>query len=256
MFRQGIGEPAQEGNLLSYTITDLIVELQTFLGELSARALKDRLAAETLYVFARIACEDLWEICVRKPDVIAPAARKKMVFPCAWPLLRKHQEKVRSIIKSLRVGENAIFRLHGRKQFDPDKPVNRIVIQWVERISHMQAWIRSEQNRQRELAALTGSAPDIPQARGSFLKLKRLSTANADKWAKVIWQGIVIASHGHPETDGELREKGKFRAGHTYTRQEGEGVSRTEEANIRDGIRQRVVKAVHDLAAAASAKRV
>lgn len=207
--RPTIGEPAKDGELFAYSIKILLLELQTYLGELSARSLRDPEAAKSLWTFANTVCRDLWEVCERKPDVIRHFAAKRMFFPINWPLLKEDQKQIFEKIKSLGIGTDGIYRLPAGKQFDPKKPVNKLVLFHVDRILKLQYEMQSEFARHHALAELSGeiSVPPVEiyvRDKSACIKdpwlkqvmsLARLSRANADEWAKTIWQKI-LQTHG------------------------------------------------------------
>lgn len=263
LHRTAIGEPAKDGELFAYSINILLLELQTYLGELSARALNDPLAAESLWMFAGVVCRDLWEVCERKPDVIRHFAPKRMFFPINWPLLKGERKQIFEKIESLGIGTNSIYRLARGKQFDPNTPVNKQVLSYVQLILGRQCEIQQELARQHALASLNGNLTLPPVEiyvrdkstciRDPWLKqvmsLARLSRASADEWAKTIWQKILQTHDGKPETNPELRVIGKYRERHSekYGHQY-KATHRTAETEIRDGLRERIFKAVRALA--------
>jgi hypothetical protein len=264
LIRASIGEPAKEGNLARCSTRDLLITLQTFLGELSARAIENPEAAESLWTVAHTACSDLWEVCERKPEIVRPFAVRKMTLPTPWPLLKKHQKKVAAMIKKLDVGTEAICRLpQNKKQFDPDTPANALVLRWVEQIHDTKCKVKLEMCAQHMAAILDGklAAESVEDyvagetARISDPRLKQimslptLNRACADEWAKAIWE-MVLTTHGeHPENDPKLREMGEHRGRHSeYIGQQFSVTPATGNANIRDGIKQRIIKAVRLLA--------
>lgn len=238
-------------------------ELRTYLGKLAEQALDDPITAENLWTFAWLACSELWELCERKPDLIRSFARKKMVFPVNWPLLRGEQKQIFEMINNCDIGTDAIFRLHRRKHFDPNTPVNKIALSYMNYIHQLQCGTWMKFNSQRFMADFHGKkrvppiedyiTREIVRVEDPWLKqvmsLETLSRANADDWAKAIWQKILQEHAGKPETKRGLRVIGKFRElhsekkGHQY-----KATPRTAEANIRDGIRERIFKAVRAMA--------
>lgn len=262
LIRDAIGEPAKDGQLFAYSTFILLLELQDYLGELSARALNDPIAAENLWTFAGVACRDLWEVCERKPDMVRIFAAKKMVFPVGWPLVKGHQKRIFEKIESLGIGTGAIYRLPiKKKQFDPDTPVNRLVLFHVRLINWLQCEYQMEFARQltAELGGKSVSPVEIfvqdsiTRIKNPWLKqvmsLVRLSRSNADEWAETIWQNILNTHDGKPETNPELRGIGEYRKRHSeYQEQQKTATPRTAAANIRAGIKERIFKAVHILA--------
>lgn len=238
-------------------------EVGTYLDELAEQALDDPVTAENLWAFAFMVCSTLWEVCERKPDLIRNFARKKMVFPVNWPLLKGEQKQISEMINNLGIGTNAIFRLHRRKHFDPNTPVNKIALFYMNYIHQLQHETWMKFNSQHFMADFYGKKRvppiedyirrKIARVKDPWLKqvmsLETLSRANADDWAKAIWQKILQENTGKPETKPELRVIGKFRElhsekkGHQY-----KATPRTAAANIRDGIRERIFKAVRAMA--------
>ena len=261
--RNSIGEPSQDPSLVVRSNHALLVELQTYLGELSARALNDPDSAESLWAFAGIVCRDLWEICGRKPDVVRACAARKMFFPVNWPLLKQDQKKVSEMTGNLGVGTCAIYRIpKNKKQFNPDAPVNKLVMSCIERISDKQYAVRHEFLLHHLKAELDGKpvpSPEIfiqesinrlktPWVK-KMMSLSRLSLATADDWAETIWENILRTHNGTPEKHPELYKIGKYRARHSeHIGQQEHATQGPIDVNIRDGIKERVFKAVRALA--------
>jgi AcrR family transcriptional regulator len=261
--RETIGEPSKDINLAGHSNFDLLLKLQTYLGELSARSLNDPDAAESLWAFAGIVCHDLWEVCDRKPDVVRNCAARKMFFPINWTLLKGQQKRIFEKIESLGVGTGAIYKLpRNKKQFDPDAPVNKLVLYCVDKICELQSTVFERLAQQHLKADLTGKRipsvevfvqDSITRIKEPWLKkvmsLSRLSSANADDWAETIWQNILRTNDGTPEKHPELYEIGKYRERHSeYQDQQKKVTPRTAAANIRAGIKERFFKAVRTLA--------
>ena len=238
-------------------------EVGTYLGELAEQALDDPVAAENLWTFALMVCSTLWEVCERKPDLIRNFARKKMVFPVNWPLLKGEQKQIFEMIKNLGIGTNAIFRLHRRKHFDPNKPVNKIALFYMNYIHQLQCETWMKFNSQRFMADFYGKKRvppigdyirrEIARVKDPWLKqvmsLGTLSRANADDWAKTIWQKILQTHGGKPETNPELHGIGEYRKRHSeYIGQQKKATPRTAASNVRAGIKERIFKAIRALA--------
>lgn len=264
--RHRIGEPAKDGDLFAYPTFVLLQELLTYLGELSARALDDPLDAENLWTFAMFVCSNLWEVCERKPDLIRNFSPRKMVFPIQWPLLKGEQKQIFDMIKNLGVGTKAIYNLHRRKSFSPKTPVNNLVLSHMNSINQLQYNMRMEFNRQRLIADLHGERvpaiddyirKKIARIKNPWLKqvmsLETLCRANADDWAKAIWQTILREYSGKPETNPELRGIGKYRERHSeHIGQQKKATPRTAATNVRAAIKERIFKAVRTLAGPSS----
>jgi hypothetical protein len=264
LHRATIGEPAKDGELFGYSTFVLLLELQTYLGELSARSIHDPEAAKSLWTFASYVCRDLWDVCERKPDMIRNFAAKRMFFPINWPLLKGDQKQIFEKIESLGIGTGAIYRLpRNKKQFDPNAPVNKLVLSYVQLILGIQCEIQSELARQHALASLNGNLTLPPVEiyvrdksacirdpwTKQVMSLARLSRANADDWAETIWQKILQTHGGKPETNPELYEIGKYRERHSEHQDQQKKVTpRTAASNIRAGIKERIFKAVRTMA--------
>ncbi|MGD0253909.1 MAG: hypothetical protein ABSC01_14580 [Verrucomicrobiota bacterium] len=237
-------------------------EMGTYLDELAKQALDDPVTAETLWTFAWMVCGTLWEVCERKPDLIRNFARKKMVFPVNWPLLKGEQKQIFEMLKNLGLGTNAIFHLHRRKQFDPNTPVNEIALSYMNDIHQLQYETRMKFNLQRFMADFYGKKRvppienyirrEIARVKDPWLKqvmsLGTLSRANADDWAKTIWQKIMETHYGHPEKDRTLRIMGNYRKNHNAVTGLKKTTGKTAESNIRNGIKKRIFDAVRNLA--------
>ena len=266
LHRSGIREPASVGDLAQYSTLDLLSALQTFLGELSARAIQNSDVAESLWTFAHTACADVWEVCERKPEIIRPFAPKKMTFPVHWPLLKKHQEQVAAMIEKLGVGTQAIYRLpRKKKQFDPTTSANSLVLRWVEHIHKVQHEKKAELAGQFMAAIMEGKRPDTSvtdhveseiakitePSLQMIMGLPPLNRASADKWAGVVWKMVLGIHEGHPEKNRELRSMGNYRARHHEVTGARKATGRTAAANVRDGIKRRIFKSFRELVRAA-----
>jgi len=261
--RETIGEPSKDNDLVAHSNLALLVQLQTYLGELSARALKDPDAAEGLWAFAGIVCRDLWEVCDRNPAVVRKCAARKMFFPVNWTLLKGHQKYILEKIDSLGVGTKSIYKLpRDQKQFNPNKPVNKIVIECVEKISNLKSTVYEKLAQEHLKADLDGKPvssvevfvqDSIKRIKNPWLKkvmsLEPLSKANADDWAETIWQNILRTHNGKPEKHPLLYEIGKYRERHSvYQEQQKKLTPLTSAANIRDGIKERIFNSISTLA--------
>lgn len=237
-------------------------EVRTYLGELAEQALDDPVTAENLWTFACMVCGTLWEVCERKPDLIRNFARKKMVFPVNWPLLKGEQKQIFEMIKNLGIGTNAIFRLHRRKQFDTNTPVNKLALSNMNYIHQIQYETLTKFSSQYFTTDFYGKKcvppiedyikREIARVKDPWLKqvmsLGNLSRANADDWAKTIWQKIMETHGGHPEKDRTLRIMGNYRKNHNSVTGPKKTTGKTAESNIRNGIKLRIFKTVRNLA--------
>ena len=81
------------------------------------------------------------------------------------------------------------------------------------------------------------------------MALPELTQASADIWATAIWKSVLRTSNGKPEDNPDLRKIGEYRKRHSeHIGQQKKVTQKTEKANIRDGIRDRIFKAVRAIA--------
>jgi hypothetical protein len=250
--REKIGEPALSGHLASLGIDDLLVAIQTYLGELSARALKDERHARALYNVAMRASDDLWQICEQRPTLVRGAAASKPVFPCNWPVFKKDQQRVLEMVARLGVGTGA-YQFANRRQVSKQLTKFDIARGCIARIHQHRAdlWFRAVM--EHVSASLAGREPATltPESawHRSILDLKPYCRATAPHWAGVLWQGILNDCTGRPDLHPMLRELGLYRKDHSkHGGQQKKVTPATEAANIRDGIKTRITQAVLQLA--------
>jgi hypothetical protein len=82
-----------------------------------------------------------------------------------------------------------------------------------------------------------------------IMSLPPLNSACADDWANAIWEMILVTYDRKPENDPELHKIGKYRERHSeYIEQQKKTTPQTCNSNVRDGIKERISKAVRALA--------
>lgn len=205
LFRQGIGEPAKDGDLPAYSLLDLVVVLQSFLGELSARAMHDEDSAAALWNFAKVATDDLWELCSRKPEMVAKFAPTRLGFPCWWPAFKKLQAQVVEMAEKLQVGKSAGYNTGGRKQIDPTGLANQTAIAWICYIRKVRAGFKARRENFHATLRLRGvNRPKVlrPQKGHEALCValpEDLSGKNTDDWAALVWKFILGQTNNAPE---------------------------------------------------------
>jgi len=72
-------------------------------------------------------------------------------------------------------------------------------------------------------------------------------------WFETAWQALLEDFDGHPERDPELRKTGHYRATHStdkYSGSQPTATPKTREANIKDGIKEKLRKAIQRIAGA------
>lgn len=78
-------------------------------------------------------------------------------------------------------------------------------------------------------------------------KLKPFSAKASGTWFEIVWSALCADYEGHPEKDPKLRPLGLYRAKHSINRG-GLTATGTRNANIRDGIKEKLKSACNRLA--------
>jgi hypothetical protein len=83
------------------------------------------------------------------------------------------------------------------------------------------------------------------------MRLECFSAKTWVAWFEVAWAALCADNNGRPETDPELKKLGLYRAEHSTERYSGTqlvATTKTRNANIRDGIKDKFRKAIQRLA--------
>ncbi len=233
----------------------LVEEAKALLDELGWRAMEQPEAAKRFVAFAKLCNQQVWQLADAKPAHVAAVAERMMDFPCNWPALPKFQKPLLDQFKALGVGRKALFKAPppGRKGFDPQTADNRAVLELVPQINRAKQDFERAIELEKTRAILCGKPaptwthPDPLAA--EIVALKPLTKRTAKKWAAVVWELIMRKTNRQPEQHPELRPLGQRRAKHSeYEAHQPKATLTTAESNIRDGIKDRIYKAVRALA--------
>lgn len=222
--------------------------LQRCLNELNHRAQQGEAdSAEMILATAHEVNEMLWDAVEKQPEMFPAIVAKKWAFPCNFPILRKHQDKMLEIMKKIKVG--SAYNAAARKQFDTNIIANSVVLEMVDKIQRQKRKIVSELAIPALLQIrIKGKPPKKINVTTWDSMIKDLSEHPSDdpkKWADVIWKTLLMFCNGHPEKHPNLRQLGTNRKDHSYELgQQKKVTDKTRDANVRDGIKKSILSAV------------
>ena len=153
-------------------------------------------------------------------------------------------------MKMLGLASKSEFSMHPKARWSPDNIATWNAISIIGTILANQEWKEVRQtfiseNRKSPIPVKIATPPAWVK---NCWELPPLTKRTAKKWFNVGWDALMEATEGHPERDPELRPLGIYRARHSvYEGAQKKETPGTVEANIRDGIKARLLEAVTSL---------
>jgi hypothetical protein len=172
-----------------------------------------------------------------KPKVLRPIAEHCFL----WPFLRARRERFgdnhKLLVKEIGLGEKVLFSEEALARIRGNKASFGIALLLLCRI----------EDYRRPLFHFGRASESAWQIAAA--KLKPLSVRNWKRWFEVAWELLLAEHSGHPEKVPRLRKLGEYRSNHSVKEAaQTEVTAKTREANIRDGIREKLQNAVKRIA--------
>jgi len=204
-----------------------------------ANSWKEQSALASIADIATDATRTLSELSRQAVERVRPIAQHRFF----WPFLKASKERFgdehKRIVKEIQLGDAAPFSKDALARIRENNIPVKMAMTSLCRLENCRktpSWFALYQKTEWERLARN---------------LKPFSADTWHEWFEVAWQAVLADYDGHPERDTELREKGQYRAEHTFTHAIGaqkKTISRTRETNIRDGIKEKLKGAIKRLA--------
>ncbi len=249
------GVPRLPGSNFEKVQTNALApEIQKAIDELAARAAAGEAdAVESFYELAASATTQLGNIARRTPEFLRPIAGNWPVFPVLASPKDKRTQTTKSLLKRLGVASDLGQQFSSKSRWSLENTATRYAAAMEYTIETNAALVNAQrtvspQRLEKEVARfpqLYSKAAAFPEWVERAARLPEFNKLSADKWFEVGWLALMEASNGQPEKIKALRVLGNYRAKHTSTAKPG---SNTERSNIRDGIRERIGRAMLTIA--------
>jgi hypothetical protein len=201
----------------------------------------DQRALASLADLAAGATEALNQISRGAPERVRPIARRRFL----WPLLKARKERFgddhKSLLRQIQLGNELPFSCEALGRIRRSNITSRTAMMLLCRLDAYRP-------------KLNTWAGFIRQPRLEWEKmathLAPFSAAMWSDWFEAAWKALLDDHDGKPEADPELRRLGLYRENHSAERYGGAQktvTNKTRESNIRDGIREKLRKAVKRL---------
>jgi hypothetical protein len=201
----------------------------------------DQRALASLTDLAAGATEALNQISRGAPERVRPIARRRFL----WPFLKARKERFgddhKSLLRQIQLGHELPFSCEALGRIRPSNLTSRTAIMLLCRLDAYRP--------KRSTWAGFMRHPRL-EWEGMAARLKPFSAAMWSDWFEAAWKALLDDHDGKPEADPELRQLGLYRASHStemYGGAQKTVTSKTRESNIRDGIREKLRKAVKRL---------
>jgi hypothetical protein len=249
------GLPEPPGEPFNRIETKVLAEqIQKAIDELAARAAAGEAdAVEPLYELAVSATTQLGNLARRAPELVRPIAVGWPVFPVVSSPKDERTRSAKKLLASLGVA-NGLGREYSPKsrwslENTPTQyaVAMQFTIHFNRRLFQLQRSELSADEREqldRETARFPGvyrRAIVFPAWVERAARLPEFNRDSAAEWFEVGWLALMEKTDNHPENVKELRLLGQYRAKHTSTAKRG---SKTEASNIRDGIKEKIKRAM------------
>lgn len=200
---------------------------------------KDQRALASIADIATDATGTLSELSRQAVERVRPIAQHRFF----WPFLKASKERFgdehKHIVKEIQLGDAVPFSKDALARVRENNITVRVAMTYLCRLENCRktpSWFALYQKTEWERLARN---------------LKPFSANTWPKWFEVAWQAVLADCDGHPERDIELGKIGQYRAEHSTEKYEGTqavATAKTRDSNIRDGISEKLRKAIKRLA--------
>ena len=201
----------------------------------------DQRALASLADLAAGATEALNQISRGTPERVRPIARHRFL----WPFLKARKERFsddhKSLLRQIQLGHELPLSYEALGRIRRSKITSRTAMKLLCRLDACRpkrntwaGFMRHPRLEWEEMAA----------------RLEPFSAATWPDWFEAGWRALLDDYDGKPEADPELRRLGLYRASHSTEQYGGAQktvTNKTRESNIRDGIREKLRKAIRRL---------
>ena len=224
--------------------------------KLSAKELSHRIdngnreAADSLVQLGIYIAGILEEQSVKHLEIFKFIAELQPVWPALVAPTPHNSQYVKKRMKMLGLASKSDFSMHPQARWSPSNIATWNAISIIGTIRANQEWKKIRQtliteNRNSPIP-IKFTAP--PAWVKKCWELPPLTKRTAKEWFNVGWDALMEVTDGHPEHDSELRPLGLYRTRHSvYVGAQKIETPGTVEANIRDGIKARLLEAVTSL---------
>lgn len=223
----------------------LVNEFDVLLSELDFLVTAgDPKAAAAIGLLARETTRRAIAISVSHASALKAVAEKSM----NWPVLqgrKKYLNQGQEYVENLNVGGALPFSEEMLAMI-PRKPHKEVLRRAFELLCRLEDW------RTKDIGMIHWTGTNVPQTKAeeNANKLPVFSTETWPVWADRAWEILMEENDDHPENNPDLKRMGKHRELHTAltTAPRPKEVFTTPDANIRDGINDRLKRAIKMIA--------
>jgi hypothetical protein len=233
-------EPPEPGTTVgTYAAEALAYEAMRHLSQLELLARQGE--SEALEAYARATRHTVQTLDSLQKKWTEPLRKMARGQP-NWPVLGdpgNHQE-IKQVLSALEVGRELPFSPEAIAQLKP-KAHKKAVRRAMELAMRLEEW------RTRAPASIYWYRRMIPPTRAESraAQLAPFSEQSWPSWFELAWEIVLEENGSNPERNPELRPRGLHREQHSVRQAHQKSVTvRSSESNIRDGIRERLRKAM------------
>lgn len=232
----------------------------------------DAEAVETLADLAITATRMLGDIVRQTPERVRPVARHRFFWPFLKAKNERFGDKHKLLVKEIELGYEAPFSEAAVARLRPTNVALRTAMTLLgqleshrdknpllkEKLSEPLPERKAKPRNpgpfsagQKTPAVALVVARSKPEWKVKARRLAPFSGGTWPAWFVAAWEKLLADHHGHPELDPQLRGIGKYRAEHSterYSGSQAKATAKTREANIRDGVKDKLRKAIQRLA--------
>jgi hypothetical protein len=198
---------------------------------------EDQHALSSLADIATAATRTLGDLSRQAAGRVRPIARRRFL----WPFLKARKERFgdehRRTVKEIQLGDEVLFSGDALARTRENHITGKTAIAYLCRLEDC-----------RKPPSYFGPYPETDWQKLAT-KLKPFGKGTWKAWFEVLWQAVLADYSGHPEKDPRLKQLGLYRAEHSYEiGAQQKTTPRTREANLRDGIKEKLKAAIERLA--------
>ena len=238
-------------DLSKMTVDDLYLHCKLAAQELFHRTDKgNQEAADSLVQLGIYIAGIVEEQSIKHLEVFKYIAERQPVWPALVTPTPHNSQYIKQRMKILGLALKSEFAMHSKARWSPANIATWNAMSIIGTIRANQEWkeVRQTFITKNKKSPIPVKIIEPPAWVKKCWALSPLTKQTAKEWFNVGWDALMEATEGHPERDPELRPLGIYRARHSvYEGAQKKETPGTVEANIRDGIKARLLEAVTSL---------